>query len=188
MAECEKVETHLHLPVQSGCSDILNRMNRRYTREKYLSLVEYAREKMPDIAFTSDIIVGFPGETYENFKETLTLIEEVGFSSLYTFIYSPRPGTPAAQYPDPFTREEKQVWFEELMAKQAELAEARASAYKNQVMRVLTEGRNKNGKLYGRAKNNIMVEFDGEDTLIGDFHFIKITDPLAFILKGQLVE
>lgn len=188
MAECEKVESHLHLPVQSGSNDILKRMNRRYTREKYLGLVDYARKKMPDIALTSDIIVGFPGETYEDFRETLSLVEEVGFSSLYTFIYSPRPGTPAAGYPDPFTREEKQEWFEELMEKQAEIAGAKACEYKDWVMRVLTEGRNSKGKLFGRADNNIMVEFDGDDSLIGDFHNIRITDPLAFILKGQLVE
>ena len=114
MAECEKVAKHLHLPFQSGSDRVLRAMNRHYTRGEYLSLIRYAREKMPGLSITSDVIVGFPGETYEEFRETLSLIREVGFTSLFTFIFSPRPGTPAAQMEDPVPREEKNRWFQEM--------------------------------------------------------------------------
>ena len=111
MADCEKVAKHLHLPVQSGNDRVLKEMNRRYTREQYLELIRYARQVMPELSLTSDVIVGFPGETYEAFQDTLSLVEEVGFTSLFTFIFSPREGTPAAKMPDPVSREEKGRWF-----------------------------------------------------------------------------
>ena len=101
MADCEKVAKHLHLPFQSGNDRVLKEMNRRYTREQYLELIRYARQVMPELSLTSDVIVGFPGETYEAFQDTLSLVEEVGFTSLFTFIFSPREGTPAAKMPDP---------------------------------------------------------------------------------------
>ena len=113
--DCKKVSRHLHLPFQSGSSRILKLMNRYYDREKYLELVREAKKRIPDIKLTSDVIVGFPGETYEDFKETLSLIKEVEFESLFTFIYSPRGGTPAAEMPDPVSREEKGKWFDELL-------------------------------------------------------------------------
>lgn len=106
---------HLHLPVQSGNNRILKEMNRRYTREQYLSLIKYAKEKMPDIDITTDIIVGFPGETYEEFLDTVSLVKEVRYGSMFTFIYSPRKGTPAAQMPDPFSKKEKSKRFSELL-------------------------------------------------------------------------
>ena len=105
--DCKKISRHLHLPFQSGSSRILKLMNRYYDREQYLELIKAAKERIPDVSLTSDIIVGFPGETYEDFKETLSLVEEVKFSSLFTFIYSPRNGTPASVMPDPVSREEK---------------------------------------------------------------------------------
>lgn len=113
--DCKKVSRHLHLPFQSGSSRILKLMNRYYDREQYLELVREAKKRIPDIKLTSDVIVGFPGETYEDFKETLSLIKEVEFESLFTFIYSPRGGTPAAEMPDPVSREEKGKWFDELL-------------------------------------------------------------------------
>ena len=113
--DCKKVSRHLHLPFQSGSSRILKLMNRYYDREKYLELVREAKKRIPDIKLTSDVIVGFPGETYEDFKETLSLIKEVEFESLFTFIYSPRGGTSAAEMPDPVSREEKGKWFDELL-------------------------------------------------------------------------
>ncbi len=113
--DCKKVSRHLHLPFQSGSSRILKLMNRYYDREQYLELVREAKKRIPDIKLTSDVIVGFPGETYEDFKETLSLIKEVEFESLFTFIFSPRGGTPAAQMPDPISREEKGKWFDELL-------------------------------------------------------------------------
>ena len=177
MAACDKVERHLHLPVQSGNDRVLKAMNRRYTREHYLSLVSYARSVMPDLCLTSDIIVGFPGETHEEFLDTLSLVQEVGYSALYTFLYSPRVGTPAARMEDPYTRTEKQQWFEELQF-----------AQQGKTFRVLVEHRNKRGRLEGRNSGNTMIEFDGPDSLIGNFCLVRVTEPLAFILKGELAE
>ncbi len=115
IAECKKVSRHLHLPFQSGSSRILKLMNRYYDREQYLNLINEAKRRISDVKLTSDVIVGFPGETYEDFKETLSLVKEVEFESLFTFIYSPRSGTPAAEMPDPVSREEKGKWFNELL-------------------------------------------------------------------------
>ena len=116
------ISHHLHLPFQSGNDRILQEMNRHYDREKYLSLIRYAKEKIPDLSLTSDVIVGFPGETYEEFLDTVSLIREVGFTSLFTFIFSPRQGTRAASMPDPVPAEEKSRWFQELCAAQEEIA------------------------------------------------------------------
>ena len=113
---------HLHLPVQSGNNRILKEMNRHYTREHYLELVNYAKKKIPGVDLTTDIIVGFPGETYEEFLDTVSLVKEVKYGSMFTFIYSPRKGTPAAKMPDPFTKEEKTKWFMELLKVQDEIA------------------------------------------------------------------
>ncbi len=115
IAECKKVSRHLHLPFQSGSNRILKLMNRYYDREQYLTLINEAEKRIPDVKLTSDVIVGFPGETYEDFKETLSLVKEVEFESLFTFIYSHRCGTPAAKMPHPVSREEKGKWFQELL-------------------------------------------------------------------------
>ena len=127
--DCEKVERHLHLPFQSGSDRILKAMNRRYDSEGYLNLIKKAKELIPGVTFTSDIIVGFPGETYDDFKETLRVVKEVGFQALFTFIYSPRNGTPAAQMDDPVSREEKGVWFSELLAVQEEISKKNYASY-----------------------------------------------------------
>ena len=113
---------HLHLPVQSGNNRVLKEMNRHYTREHYLELVDYAKRKIPDVDLTTDIIVGFPGETYEEFLDTVSLVKEVRYGSMFTFIYSARKGTPAAEMPDPFSKEEKTKWFMELLKVQEEIA------------------------------------------------------------------
>lgn len=113
---------HLHLPVQSGNNRILKEMNRHYTREHYLELIEYAKKKIPDVDITTDIIVGFPGETYEEFLDTLSLVKEIRYGSMFTFIYSPRKGTPAAEMPDPVSKEEKTKWFLELLKVQEAIA------------------------------------------------------------------
>lgn len=186
MAECEKVERHLHLPIQSGNDRVLHAMNRQHTREHYLEIVDYARSIMPDLCITSDIIVGFPGETHEEFLDTVSLIQEVGYSSLYTFIYSPRVGTPGAKFPDPVPHSEKQQWFEELQFAQSQVAEKRSAAMKGKTYRVLAEYRNKAGRLCGRTSGNIMIEFDGPDELIGTFTNVLVTEPLTWILKGEL--
>ena len=111
MASSDKIAKHLHLPFQSGNDRVLKEMNRHYDREKYLSLISYAYEIMPELSITSDIIVGFPGETYEEFRDTLSLIEKVRYTSLFTFIFSPRPGTKAYDMDDPVAYEEKSRWF-----------------------------------------------------------------------------
>ena len=187
MAECEKVERHIHLPFQSGNNRILKEMNRRYTREHYLELVAYARRVMPDISITSDVIVGFPGETHEEFLDTVSLVKEVGFTSLYIFIYSKREGTKAAQMDDPVSHEEKSAWFSELSKAQESVAYNRSQNMKNKVYRVLAEGRNKAGRISGRTSGNIMIEFDGPDACIGTFCDVRVTEPLTWILKGELV-
>lgn len=186
MAGSRHIAHHLHLPFQSGNDRILREMNRHYDREKYLSLVRYAKEKMPDLSLTSDVIVGFPGETYEEFCDTLSLIREVGFTSLFTFIYSPRKGTRAAQMPDPISHEEKARWMGQLLKTQEEIAAARCASMVGQTMRVLVEERNeKNGLLSGRTEGSVIVEFPGEDALIGQFCAVTITQARNWMLRGQ---
>lgn len=186
MAASSKVEHHIHLPFQSGNDKVLKEMNRHYDRAHYIEVAKYAREKIPDIAITSDVIVGFPGETYEEFLDTVSLIREVEFSSLYVFMYSPRVGTKAADMPDQIPAEEKSKRFNELSDAQAKVAEGRNLNMKGKTYRALVEGRNKAGRLGGRTSQNIMIEFDGSDELIGTFQNIKVTEPLTWILKGEL--
>ena len=188
MAQCKKVARHLHLPFQSGNNRVLKEMNRGYTAEKYLSLVEYARKVMPDISLTSDIIVGFPGETYEEFKDTLKLIEKAQFTSLYTFIFSSRDGTKAAKMPDPVSREEKGRWFKELCDLQESIAAKRTAAMKGRTFRVLCEGYAKDGIYNGRTGGNVMIEFPDNDggASLGRFCDVKVTDPLTWIVRGEL--
>ncbi len=189
IAECEKVTRHFHLPVQSGSSRILKLMNRSYTREHYLELINYAKERIPDVALTSDIIVGFPGETYEDFQETLSLIREVKYDSLFTFIYSPRRGTKAAEMPDPISQEEKGKWFRELLEVQQEIGCDAYQSYVGRTLRVLCEGpgRTRDGCLTGKSIQNIIVDFDGDKSLIGSFVDVKITGALNWALLGELV-
>lgn len=156
---------------------------------KYLDLIRYAKEKMPDLSLTSDIIVGFPGETYEEFCETLSLIREVEFTSLFTFIFSPRPGTRAAEMEDPVTYKEKTQWFSELLKTQEEIAAKRCASMVGSTERVLIEERNeKNGLLSGRTASSIIVEFPGEDEWIGEFKNVKVTEARNWILRGECVD
>lgn len=188
IAQSRHISHHLHLPFQSGSNRILKAMNRSYTREKYLGLIAYAKEKIPDLSLTSDIIVGFPGETYEEFCETVSLIKEVEFTSLFTFLYSPRIGTRAAELPDPVPYEEKSRWFRELLAVQEEIAAKRCAEMVGTVLRVLAEERNpKSGRLAGRSGGNIIVEFDGGDENIGRFCQVRVTAARNWILNGELV-
>ena len=188
IAQSKHVSLHLHLPFQSGSDRVLKAMNRHYTREKYLDIVKYAKSKIPDVSLTSDVIVGFPGETREDFEQTLSLIREVGFTSLFTFIFSPRKGTPAAVMDDPVSDEEKGSWFRELLAVQEEIAAERCSSMVGRVEKVLVEEKTKTeGRLCGRTSGNIIVEFDGDDSLIGDFRNVKITQARNWILTGELI-
>ena len=170
IAEGKHISHHLHLPFQSGNNRVLKEMNRGYTREKYLELVEYAKKKIPDLSLTSDIIVGFPGETYEEFRDTLDLVRVVGFTSLYTFIYSPRGGTRAAKMPDPVPAELKSEWFRELCGEQEKISLAQGASRIGQTMRVLVEEADpKTGLLKGRTDGNLIVEFAGDGNWIGKF-------------------
>lgn len=189
IAESRHICHHLHLPFQSGNDRILKEMNRHYDRAKYLDLIRYVKSRIPDVSLTSDIIVGFPGETYEEFLDTVSLIKEVGFTSLFTFIYSPRVGTRAAKMPDPIPADEKNKWFKELLDVQEEIAAARCADMVGTEQRVLVEEINeKSGLLAGRTDGNIIVEFDGNPDLIGNFINIKITEARHWILKGEPVQ
>ena len=188
MAECEKVEKHLHLPVQCGSSRVLKAMNRKYTREDYLALIEKAKALIPDLTLTSDIIVGFPSETYNEVKETISLIEKVRYQSLFTFIYSKRKGTPAAEMPDSVTKEEKGVWFRELLKVQEKISEEISKEQVGKVYRVLIEERSRQeGYLYARTLNNFIVEIEGDDELIGTFKNVEITSGDTWIIKGKMI-
>ena len=185
--ECEKVERHLHLPVQSGNDRVLSEMNRRYDRKKYLSLIDYAYGIMPDLSITSDIIVGFPGETYNEFKDTLSLIEKVKFTSLYTFIFSPRPGTKAFDLDDPVSREEKGRWFKELIDLQEGIASKRTKEMKGKTYRVLVEEKSKKPSfLSGRTSGNVIIEFEGDDSLIGSFQNVTVTETKTWVVYGEI--
>ena len=185
MSECEKVERHLHLPVQCGSDRILKAMNRVYDTKRYLSLVERARELMPDIEFTSDIIVGFPGETYEDFKLTLSLIKKVRYYALFTFIFSPRPGTPAAEMPEVATKSEKSKWFTEMLKVQEEIAREIDEAAVGRTARLLIEDCD-NGHAVGRSSENYVVILDGEELPLGEFVDAKITS-FDGKLHGKLI-
>lgn len=190
MASSDKVAKHLHLPFQSGNNRVLQAMNRKYTREKYLELINYAKELMGDeLSITSDIIVGFPGETYEEFKDTLSLVEEVKFTSLFTFIYSPRKGTPAAEMPDPVSAEEKGKWFRELTDAQEKISAENMKKYAGRTFKCFVYGKGKLGDNYvaARTDGNLIIEFEGGSELIGSFRNIRVTEPLTYVLKGELL-
>lgn len=188
MAQGQHICHHLHLPFQSGSNRILKLMNRHYTREKYLEIVAYIKEKIPDISLTSDVIVGFPGETYDDFCETLSLIKEVGFTSLFTFIYSKRVGTPAAKMEDPISEKEKSAWFKELLQVQNGLTEQQCQKYVGKTVKVLIEGKStKPGSLTARTQGNIIVDLAGDESLIGKFAMVEIVDTQNWFLKGKLI-
>ena len=188
MAECEKVAKHLHLPFQSGSNRVLKEMNRRYTREKYLELLNYAYSVMPELSVTSDVIVGFPGETYGEFLETVSLVKEANFTSMYTFIYSPREGTKAAKMPDPVSREEKGKWLRELIEAQEVIAAERTASMVGKTYRVLCESISKGGLIEGRTSGNIIIEFPADASVIGSFRKVTVTESLTWILRGELSE
>ena len=189
IAGSKKLCPYLHLPVQSGSDRVLAAMNRHYDREKYLGLVRYAREKIPGLTLSSDIIVGFPGETYEEFCETLSLIREVRYDFLFTFLYSPRVGTRAASMEDPVPAEEKSRWFRELLAAQEEIGAGRNEALVGKTLRVLAEGEGKSGPGYlsGKSPGNITVEFAAPPERIGQFSDVRITRSLNWAVFGELV-
>ncbi len=189
MASSDKIAKHLHLPFQSGNDRVLMEMNRHYDRQKYLELIDYAYSVMPELSITSDVIVGFPGETYEEFKDTLSLIERVKYTSLFTFIFSPRPGTKAYSMPDPVSRDEKGRWFKELTDLQESIAAQRTASMKGKTYRVLVEEIAKGeGMLSGRTQGNVIIEFPGDESLIGSFANVTVTNPRTWVVYGELSE
>ena len=187
MARCPHVAHQLHLPVQSGSSRVLQAMNRRYTREQYLERVERVRALMPDIVLTSDIIIGFPGETEAEAMETVSLVEEVGYDALFTFIYSPRPGTPAARLPDPASREEKQRWFDRLLEAQNAISAKRHASYVGRTVRVLVDGESGDSRwpLQSRTAGGRLVHLAGDRSLMGQYVSARIVDSNTWALFGE---
>ena len=187
--DCDKLCNYIHLPVQAGSDRVLRRMNRKYTREKYLEVVERLRKAVPDIAISTDIIVGFPGETEEDFEETLSLVRSVKYDSAFTFLYSVRQGTPAAEYEDQIPEEVKHQRFDRLVdAVNADSAEKNA-AYKGCIERVLVEGVSKKNEntLTGRTEGFKLVDFEGGRELIGQMVNVEITEGKTFSLTGKIV-
>ena len=187
--DCDKLCNYIHLPVQAGSDRVLRRMNRKYTREKYLEVVERLRKAVPDIAISTDIIVGFPGETEEDFEETLSLVRSVKYDSAFTFLYSVRQGTPAAEYEDQIPEEVKHQRFDRLVdAVNADSAEKNA-AYKGRIERVLVEGVSKKNEntLTGRTEGFKLVDFEGGRELIGQMVNVEITEGKTFSLTGKIV-
>lgn len=181
---------HIHLPVQSGSSEILRRMNRKYTRESYLELVKKIRQAIPNATLTTDIIVGFPNETDEQFEETMTLVKEVGFEAAYTFIYSPREGTPAAARKDDVPMEVKKERLQRLNELVNSQASESMSAYQDEVVKVLVEGESKKDPdvLAGYTEKNKVVNFKGPKSTIGKIIDVKITETRTWSLNGVMVE
>ena len=185
MAKFPKIAKQLHLPFQSGSSRVLKAMNRHYDRETYLKKVHYAKSVMPDLVLTSDVIVGFPGETEEEFEETISLIQQVHYDSLFTFIFSPRTGTPAASMEDPTPKEEKSRRFDKLCAVQNEISVEIHENYVGKVMRCLVDGKDKD-LLTARTEGGRLVRFAGCDSLIGTYQHIAITGATTWSLTGQM--
>ena len=188
MARCVHVAKQLHLPVQSGCDRVLRAMNRPYDRAKYLDLITYARKVMPELVLTSDVIIGFPGETEAEAMETVALVKEVEFDALFTFIFSPRPGTPAAKLDDPVPRAEKQVWFDRLCQAQNEISARRHAAYVGKTLRVLVDGETDDSRwpLSGRTAGGRLVHLVGDRSAIGTYRHVTVTDSNTWALFGEL--
>ena len=188
MAQCEKVAPALHLPFQAGNDRVLRAMNRGYTRESYLAKVSALKSRIPNIVLTSDVIVGFPGETTQEFEDTLQVLWEVEFDALFTFLYSPREGTPAAQMPDPLSKEEKAANFQRLVDLQNEISAKKHAAYVGETVRCLIDGLGEDPRnnLTARTPGGRLVHLTGDETLVGRYVPVKITSASTWALFGQL--
>ena len=189
MARCTHVAKTLHLPVQSGCDRVLRAMHRPYTRRGYLDLIAAARAAMPELVLTSDVIIGFPGETEAEAMETVSLVEEAHFDALFTFIFSPRPGTPAAEMDDPVPRAEKQKWFDRLLETQNAYSAKKHAAYVGKTLRVLVDGESDDPAfpLSARTEGNRLVRVRGGKDKIGAFAEARITGSNTWALYGELL-
>jgi tRNA-2-methylthio-N6-dimethylallyladenosine synthase len=186
--ECEKVGKHLHLPVQCGSNNILKAMNRRYTVEKYLEIIDYARSKCEDFSFTTDIIIGFPNESDEDFQGTVELIKRVKYDNIYSFIYSKRSGTKASLIDDKVSDETKGKRMRDFLAVQRDITDKSYKRFVGRTMRVLVSGEGKTeGVLTGKSSEYIIVEFVGDKSLIGQFVNVKVTQSRNWSVFGELV-
>lgn len=188
ISKCHKVCEHYHLPVQAGSNKILKAMNRGYTREQYLELVEKIKNISPEYAITTDLIVGFPGETEEHFQDTLDIVEKVGFDASYTFMYSPRKGTHAASMEKQIPEEVKKDRLKRLMELQNKISLENNMQLTGKTMELLVEGTSKNdeNRLTGRTRTNKIINFEGSKKLIGKFVNVKITQAQTWNLMGEL--
>ncbi len=188
IASSRKICRHIHLPVQSGSDGILKRMNRKYDSAAYCELIDYARRVMPDVTFTSDIIVGFPGEEKEDFEKTVELIKRVRFNALYTFIYSKREGSAAAKYDDYVSDEEKGEWFRRLLEVQEGIGVSLREEFLGRTVRVLIDSKGKNeGYVSGRDEYNNIVVIKAPESMIGEFADVKLTKALNWAIEGEIV-
>lgn len=186
--ECDKVCKHLHLPLQSGSNEILKKMNRRYTAEKYMETVDYVRSKNPDFSLTTDIIVGFPNETYEDFLKTKEIVEKVKFDNIYSFIYSKRSGTKAAEIIDNTSDEDKSKWMTELLAVQREVSTEHYKRFLGCELEVLFDAESKHeGYITGKSDEFIIVEAEGDSSLIGKRKKVKITQTFNWAVSGEII-
>ncbi len=189
MQQCENVCEQLHLPFQAGSNNVLAAMNRKYNKEEYLTRIEKVKAAIPDIALTSDVIVGFPGETNEDFAETLDVVEKVGFDSLFTFVYSPRKGTPAEKMEDVLEKEQKQANFQQLLGVQNNISLQKNQQYQRKIVEVLVEGVSKNNAamLTGRTRTGKIINFMGDKELIGTLVNVEIAEVQTWSLNGKIV-
>ena len=190
MKESKKICRHLHLPLQAGSTRILSEMNRRYTKEQYLALAEKIRREIPDISLTTDIIVGFPGETAEDVEETIDVIKKVRYDNAFTFIYSKRTGTPAAAMENQVPEEEVKVNFDKVLKTVQNMAKEQVGRFQGQVMDALVEEVNaqEEGLVTGRLSNNTIVHFPGDESLIGKIVNVKLEECHGFYYIGRMVE
>ncbi len=188
MKHSKKICRHLHLPLQSGSSRVLKEMNRRYDKEKYLNLAKKIREEIPDISLTTDIIIGFPGETEEDFLDTMDVVKQVEFDNAFTFIYSKRTGTPAAVMENQVPEEVTKDRFERLLKEVQAIARKRAQVYEGSVQQVLVEEINQQDKslVTGRMSNNMLVHFPGDVSLLGTLQTVKLKECKGFYYMGEL--
>ena len=189
IAKNRKIARHIHLPLQSGNTEILRRMNRKYTKDDYLKLVQKIRTKLPDVAITTDIIVGFPGETKEAVDDTIDVVKKAHFNNAFTFIYSKRTGTPAASFEDQVPEELVKENFDRLLKVVQEEAKEQTLKYGGQIQRVLIESVNDHDEslLTGRMSNNTLVHFPGNKEMIGEFADVKLLECHGFYYVGELI-
>lgn len=188
IVECDKICKHLHLPLQSGSDYILEAMNRRYTVEKYMEIVSYARSRIPDFSFSTDIIVGFPNETYEDFKGTLDVMRKVKYDNIFSFIYSKRTGTKAALIDDKTSDEDKSKWMRELLEVQREISSEFFKRFEGRTLEVLFDAESKNNGWYnGKSDEFIIVEAKSDENVIGQRKKVKITKAFNWALQGEII-